>query len=250
MTQYQVCNRFLADPAPNGATLCDCCRFNKTIPDMSVKGNREKWYRLEAAKRRLFYDLSQLGLPYGTAEDGIQPSLSFDFKADVIAANRFWRSLDQSERVFTGHAEGLITINIREADSVERERLRVVLGETRRTLIGHFRHEIGHFYWDVLIKNRREAEFKELFGDHEQPTYAEALDSYYKNGPAPDWSQRFIAAMRRCTLGRILPRPGGRFWRWSASSIPPTMSVSAARATRCTPMSTQWSRGTPHWESR
>lgn len=201
-SEYAVCNRCVfvngdepgVIPNESQAQLCDCCRFNRTIPDLTVPGNLQKWFRLEAAKRRLFYDLSQLGLPYGTAADGCDPPLAFDFKADVIPKNTFWRKLLKSEKVFTGHEAGTITINIREADDVERERLRVDLGESQRTLLGHFRHEIGHYYWAVLVRNRREADCQAVFGDHNQPTYAEALDHYYHNGPTTDWALRHVSA--------------------------------------------------------
>jgi len=192
--EHQVCNRCLALPVTEPAGLCDCCRFNQTIPDLTVPGNLVKWYRLEAAKRRLFYDLGHLGLPYGTAADGIKPELSFDFKADGIPKANLWRNLAASEKVFTGHADGKITINLREADEVEREKRRVDMGESKRTLIGHFRHEVGHFYWDVLVKDRREDAFKEVFGDHNNPTYSEALERHYKDGPPSDWADRFISA--------------------------------------------------------
>jgi hypothetical protein len=192
-SEHNVCNRCVALPAAAEA-LCDCCRFNDTIPDLTVAGNWERWRRLEAAKRRLFYDLSQLGLPYGTEADGIEPPLSFDFKADAIPKGDFWRSVGKAEKVYTGHASGRITINVREADDVEREKLRVDMGEAQRTLIGHFRHEIGHFYWDVLVKGRREAECIAVFGDHEHPTYAEALEIYYKDGAPADWPKSYISA--------------------------------------------------------
>lgn len=191
--EHNVCNRCVQMPVSPGGSFCDCCRFNDTIPDLTVAGNLQKWHRLEAAKRRLFYDLGLLGLPYGTAADGIDPPLRFDFKADVIPQRDFWRSVGKGQKVYTGHAAGRITINIREADDVEREKLRVEFGESQRTLLGHFRHEIGHFYWDVLVKGRREDECKAIFGDHEHPTYAEALDAYYKNGAPADWSERFIS---------------------------------------------------------
>lgn len=204
--QHNVCNRCVAvgegssgsPPPPNNQAvgqqpLCDCCRFNATIPDLTVAGNLQKWYRLEAAKRRLFYDLALLGLPYGTTSDGIEPPLTFDFKADAIPKGNFWRTVGNSEKVYTGHANGRITINIREADDVAREQLRVDLGEAHRTLIGHFRHEIGHYYWDMLVKGRREDLTKSVFGDHEHPTYAEALDAHYKNGPPADWAQAFVS---------------------------------------------------------
>jgi len=192
--EHQVCNRCVGLPATSeSAGLCDCCRFNDTIPDLSVAGNREKWRRLEGAKRRLFYDLVELGLPYGTAADGVEPPLAFDFKADVIPKGDFWRSVGKKQTVYTGHAAGRITINIREADDVVREKLRVDLGEAQRTLIGHFRHEIGHYYWDMLVKGRREVECQAVFGDHEQPTHAEALERYYQSGPPADWQQRFLS---------------------------------------------------------
>ncbi len=192
-SQNNVCNRCVRLPAPSGS-LCDCCRFNATVPDLSVAGNLYKWYRLEAAKRRLFYDLSQLGLPYGTTSDGVHPPLTFDFKAEQIPKQDIWRSLGNSEKVFTGHDHGRITINLREADDVEREKLRVDMGEAQRTLIGHFRHEIGHYYWDMLVLGRREQECIAIFGDHNHPTYAEALEAHYKHGPPANWRERFISA--------------------------------------------------------
>ncbi len=154
--QHDVCNRCVLAETGGDNGLCDCCRFNVTIPDLTVAGNLQKWYRLEAAKRRVFYDLDQLQLPYGTAADGTDPPLAFDFKADVIPKNNLWRSGSNSEKVYTGHDNGRITINIREADDVEREKLRVEMDEAQRTLIGHFRHEIGHYYWDMLVKGQRE----------------------------------------------------------------------------------------------
>jgi len=189
-----VCNRCLpADDQVHGG-LCDACRFNRTIPDLSVEGNRERWGELEAAKRRLLYTLDFLGLPYGTAEDGFNPPLAFDFKADTIPSEGFWRWMGQGDRVYTGHADGKITINIREADSVEREKLRVDLGEAHRTLVGHFRHEIGHYYWDLLVRGRCEADFKAVFGDHESPPYGEALQLHYRDGPPPGWNERYVSA--------------------------------------------------------
>lgn len=189
-----VCNRCVpAEGAPPGA-LCDCCQYNQTIPDLTVAGNRERWAQLEAAKRRLFYALDLVGLPRGTAASGFVPPLSFDFKADVIPANQFWRTMGAAERVYTGHADGKITINVREADPVARESLRVDLNEAHRTLIGHFRHEIGHYYWDLLVNGRREAESVRAFGDHNNPTYAEALERHYREGAPADWAQRYISA--------------------------------------------------------
>jgi hypothetical protein len=188
-----VCNRCLLAPPANGG-LCDACRFNHTIPDLSVPGNRERWAELEAAKRRMLYNLDFLGLPYGSAADGFDPPLAFDFKADTIPSEGLWRWMGAGERVYIGHADGKITINIREADSVEREKLRVDMGEAHRTLIGHFRHEIGHYFWDLLVRGRREDTFKRMFGDHENPPYGEALQRHYSEGPPLDWRDRFVSA--------------------------------------------------------
>lgn len=192
----KVCNRCVAVETrrPEGVALCDCCAYNNTIPDLSVEGNREKWARLEVAKRRLVYALDQLGLPRGGVADGVELPLAFDFKADVIPTNEFWRPMGEAEHVYTGHAKGKITINIREADPVKREALRVDLGEAHRTLVGHFRHEIGHYYWDLLVRGRREPESVAVFGDHEQPTYAEALERYYREGVPADWAERHVSA--------------------------------------------------------
>jgi hypothetical protein len=194
---YDVCNRCVpispGVPPPDGG-LCDYCRYNDTIPDLSVSGNREKWYRLEQAKRRLLYTLDLLRLPYGRTKDGVTPGLSFDFMADATGTARRWLALGVDERVYTGHADGKITINLREADPVEREKARVALAESQRTVIGHFRHEIGHYYYQMLVRGRRDAEFLEGFGDPDQPPYGPALDRYYLEGPRPDWRQQFLSA--------------------------------------------------------
>jgi hypothetical protein len=174
--------------------LCDYCRFNETIPDLSVPGNSNKWYQLEVAKRRLLYSLDLLQLPYGTRADGFTLPLSFDFKADLEPAGRSWQNNHTGEKVYTGHANGKITINILEADPVEREKLRVYMGENHRTLIGHFRHEIGHYYWQLLVQGRDEEAFKNLFGDHQNPSYSQALTIYYQNGPKPGWWEQYISA--------------------------------------------------------
>lgn len=191
-----VCNRcVLADGlAPDAGPLCDCCRFNATIPDLSVPGNREKWARIERAKRRLFYILDGLGLPYGTSAEGFDPPLAFDFKGDTVPAGGICHSMGETEQVYTGHAEGKITINIREADGAEREKLRVNFGEAQRTVIGHFRHEMAHYFWDLLIRGRREDAFRAVFGDHEKPPYAEALERHYREGPPEGWRERHISA--------------------------------------------------------
>jgi hypothetical protein len=190
---HGVCNRCFSADEVTPERLCDYCRFNATIPDLSVPGNRKLWHRLELAKRRLLYTLDLLGLPYGKAADGIEPELSFDFKGDADRKNNRWWALGREERVHTGHLGGKITINIREADHVERERARVTFEEAQRTVIGHFRHEIGHYYWEMLVKGRCEADFNAHFGDHRVP-YDTALQEHYHYGPPADWRDNFVSA--------------------------------------------------------
>ena len=92
----------------------------------------------------------------------------------------------------TGHDNGLITINLAEADDSERERMRRQMGEPYRTLLGHFRHEIAHYYWDRLVRDAPGIEaFRQLFGD-EREDYGAALQRHYANGPPPDWQERFV----------------------------------------------------------
>lgn len=193
--QHQVCNRavlIFSAQTPIPGMRCDCCLTNDTIPDLSVAGNHEKWYRLEAAKRRLFYELETLRLPIGQAA-GLP--LRFDFKADLLPHDG-WQSVGEGEQVLTGHADGKITINIREAEDVAREQMRVDLGQAHRTLIGHFRHEIGHYYWQALVRGRaaREQASAAHFGDPDRVPYPEALRRFYQQGPPTGWWESHISA--------------------------------------------------------
>ena len=189
--RHQVCNRAIRwFDGPLRQRLCDCCCYNEVIPDLTVSGNHGRWYRLEIAKRRLCYGLDLIGLPRDSASGAITPPLTFQFLADIEAP---WHA-EAAPPALTGHRQGRITINIREADDDERERLRVQFGETHRTLIGHFRHEIGHYYWEALIHHRMEHEFKAVFGDHEQIGYDASMERHYQSGPRLNWQQHFISA--------------------------------------------------------
>jgi hypothetical protein len=189
-----VCNRLvLVERATTKMTLCDYCRFNDTVPDLSVDGNHEKWRRIEVAKRRLLYTLDLLALPYGSAEDNFPVPLSFDFKGDVSKKRTLWFFMNKEEQVYTGHANGKVTINIREADHAEREKARASFGEAHRSVIGHFRHEMGHYFWDVLVKGQFEAESVAVFGDPNNPDYSTALETYYQNGAKANWQTDYIS---------------------------------------------------------
>ncbi|AST35553.2 putative zinc-binding metallopeptidase [Ralstonia solanacearum] len=177
-----VCNWMVPDDAPD--TLCRACQFTGTIPNLSAPDNRFYWYRLEAAKRRLLYTLTALGLPLHTRREQPGTGLSFEFL----------ESAPEGEAVMTGHDRGVITLNIAEADDAARERARTALGEPYRTLLGHFRHETGHYFFDRLIAGTRWLPlFRRRFGD-ERADYAAALQAYYDNGPPADWAQTHISA--------------------------------------------------------
>jgi hypothetical protein len=182
-----ACNWLMpeADNEGNPRRFCISCRLNRTIPDLSIAENGVLWGRLEGAKRRLVSSLLALGLPVESRVDqNPEHGLAFDFL----------RSPQNGPRVLTGHSNGIITVNIEEADHAERERIREEMQEQYRTLLGHLRHETGHYYWDRLIAGSRWMDdFHELFGD-EQQDYAAALQRNYEQGPTPGWDQRHVSA--------------------------------------------------------
>ncbi|MGF1531188.1 MAG: putative zinc-binding metallopeptidase [Puniceicoccaceae bacterium] len=184
---FSVCNWIL--PAESPEDFCLSCRFNEVIPDLRVAGNQQRWQTLENAKRRLLYSLLRLKLPL--TPRSIDPSgLGFAFLADEDPAH----SQAPAEKVLTGHANGLITLNIAEADSSERERVREEMGEPYRTILGHFRHESGHYYWDRLIHQTDKMEaFRAVFGD-ERLDYSEALKRHYQQGPPSNWHESYISS--------------------------------------------------------
>jgi hypothetical protein len=180
-TDHAVCN--WAVPAEDPHELCRACRLNDVIPDLSDPAALLAWSRLESAKRRLVYSLLQLGLPVDPKPESKEGGLAFSFKQDR-----------EGEKVWTGHNDGVITINVAEADDPFREKMRVQLGEGYRTVLGHFRHEIGHYYWARLVQSSdRLAPSRELFGD-ETADYQAAVKRHYDAGPPPDWPGRFVSA--------------------------------------------------------
>jgi len=173
-------------PADGVDRFCLACRHNHTIPDLGAADNMSRWQRLEAAKRRLFYSLLKLGLPLVTRADDPVHGLAFDFLADQPQAS--------GPKVLTGHDNGMITIALAEADDAEREQRRAKMGEPYRTLLGHFRHEVGHHFWDVLVRDAGLlAECRAVFGDDTQD-YDAALQRHYANGSPPGWQHGFVSA--------------------------------------------------------
>ncbi|MBP7000093.1 putative zinc-binding metallopeptidase [Amaricoccus sp.] len=162
------------------STLCVSCALGRRIPDLGAPENVTFWREAEAAKRRLVYALLRLRLPLAMPTGA---PLVFDILSDA----------GETEPVLTGHSDGLITINLAEADPAERERRRADLGEAYRTLLGHFRHEVGHFYWDALVRDGGKVEeCRAVFGD-ESADYDTALQSYYANGAPPDWQGAYVS---------------------------------------------------------
>lgn len=179
---HHVCNWMV--PAEDNNPFCLACRLNEVIPDLSVAGNCDRWYKLELAKRRCLYTFLRLGLPVEAGQDAARPALRFRFLGDG----------PNLPPVLTGHEHGVITINIAEADGDERERRRLRLHEPFRTLVGHIRHESGHYYWDRLVANSPHLQkYRELFGD-ETTDYDGSLKKYYEKGPSSDWSKRTVTA--------------------------------------------------------
>ncbi|WP_226779294.1 zinc-binding metallopeptidase family protein [Oceaniglobus trochenteri] len=178
------CN-WLAEP---GERFCRACRHNRTVPDHGIEENRIRWAAIELAKRQLFYSLIRWNLPLPVDDNGPWPALAFDFLTDETDAD------GKVKPVLTGHANGLITLNIAEGDDAEREARRTAMGEPFRTLVGHMRHEVAHYYWEVLVRNTDALDqCRRLFGDDSED-YGEALQRHYANGAPNDWPQSHVSS--------------------------------------------------------
>jgi hypothetical protein len=157
--------------------LCRSCELTRTRPgDSDVIGMAEL-ADAENAKRRVIMQLLDLGLP------GVAPGqLAFDLLSS------------EAKPVQTGHDDGVITIDLAESDDARREQRRRELGEPYRTVLGHLRHELGHYFQPLLVSGDGDwSACRELFGD-ERADYGEALERHYQSGPPADWPQRFVSA--------------------------------------------------------
>jgi hypothetical protein len=152
--------------AEPGEAFCQSCRLTRIIPNLGFDRNVMLWRRVETAKRRLVYDLDRMKLPLGILHG---PRISVDILSDEIAGFP----------IMTGHLAGLITLNLSEADDAAREARRVAFREPYRTLLGHFRHEVGHFYWEVLVdRTNLLGPFRLIFGD-QTSDYEAAVRNYH-----------------------------------------------------------------------
>jgi hypothetical protein len=181
-TLYDGCNWVL--PVSKSGSYCLACRHNGVVPDLSDETNLQKWQQIELAKHRLFYSLVRWKLPLQTRLEDPKHGLVFNFPSDP----------PKGPKVMTGHENGVITIALTEAHDVERENRRVQMDEPYRTLLGHFRHEVGHHYWDLLVRDQNRFEdFRSLFGDETQD-YEGALKRHYKTGAPSNWQENYVSA--------------------------------------------------------
>jgi hypothetical protein len=173
------CNWLAHVTAPDG--LCACCALTRTRPPNDDVDALAAFARAEAAKRRLVFQLDFLGLPTRNRLEDAGHGLAFDLLSSRHAA------------VTTGHDSGVITIDLAEGDDVHRERQRVKLAEPYRTLLGHLRHEIGHWYWDLLIDGTSyHHRFRALFGD-ETVNYRDALSKHYDSAANDEWVSSYVS---------------------------------------------------------
>ena len=179
---HNACNWLV--PSNSIGQFCFACNLNRTIPFLGKPANLAEWQRIETAKHRLIYSLVRLGLPIEKKQGDAKAGLIFEFLEDGNPARK----------VITQHDDGRIELNINEADEVQRIKNQIELGEQYRTLLGHFRHEIGHYYWDVFYRNNEQASiaFRKVFGD-ERVDYDEALKKYYATKAHANWNQQYIS---------------------------------------------------------
>jgi hypothetical protein len=164
--------------APDGG-LCECCDLTRTRPNDDDVDGMAAFARAEAAKRRLLYQLDDLNLP--VAASGSCRAVAFDLRSS------------SGGPVTSGHGVGVVTLDLAEGDDGHREMMRVRLDEPYRTLLGHFRHEVGHYFWMRLVEVQpAEPVFRALFGD-ERLDYAEALRAHYASDPAPGWEETHVS---------------------------------------------------------
>jgi hypothetical protein len=161
---------------------CFACSLTRTRPADGDLEGLPQYYLAEQAKRRLVHELDREGLPVEPYDEASGRGVTFDLLSSV------------AEDVVTGHADGVITIDLAEGDTVHREKVKEDLGEAYRTLLGHFRHEIGHYYWQVLVDDAgRTEQFRTRFGD-ESASYQEAIERHYSAGPPEGWEESYVSA--------------------------------------------------------
>ena len=179
---YQICNWIL--DIDSEQIYCESCQLTHIIPPLDQAENIEYWRQLEQAKQRFLYLAQRLNImPKPKKHDDDLIGLRFNF---LVPLN--------GQHVMTGHSHGTITLNAQEANVIYRETTRVNMGENYRTLLGHFRHESGHYYLHLveILHPKLIDEFRQIFGDERQD-YSAALKQHYENGPPLNWQQDYIS---------------------------------------------------------
>jgi hypothetical protein len=190
-TEYAACNWFAPARAEDPG-YCVACSLNEVVPDLADLQRRTLWTDTERAKRRLIFTLLEIGLPLLGLGD--KQALRFRLLADERVDTGDVDPPAETEPIYIGHDNGRLTLNVVEADDVLREAIRKRLNERYRTMLGHLRHEIGHYYWYLLVDGMPiQGPFRDLFGD-ERADYGASLARYYDSGPAADWQTSFVSA--------------------------------------------------------
>ncbi|MFD3706376.1 putative zinc-binding metallopeptidase [Nocardia sp. NPDC058658] len=175
------CN-WLVDGDADGPGLCLSCRLTRTRPNDADTDGLAEFADAEAAKRRLIFELVELGLPIVSRDEDPEHGLAFDLLSS------------RTDDVLTGHMNGVVTLDLAEADDPHREQLRKEMAEPYRTLLGHFRHETGHYYFSVLVADDAALQrFQELFGDP-FADYQAALDRHYSEGAPSGWKRDYVSS--------------------------------------------------------
>lgn len=168
-------------PVDEPQSLCRSCRLTSVRPNDSEIDAMEAFADAEAAKRRLIDQVVALRLPLIDRTSDAERGVTFELLSS------------RGRSVTTGHQAGVITLDLSESDDAHREFVRQQLGEQYRTVLGHLRHEIGHYFWPLLVVDGGALdEFRSLFGDERQ-SYQDALDRHYAAGTATDWSATHVS---------------------------------------------------------
>jgi hypothetical protein len=165
---------------------CFSCDLTRTRPNDDDVEGMAHYPEAERSKRHLIAELDTLGFRVigkdpatgGDPDNG----LAFDLLSSV------------AENVVIGHDDGVITIDLAESDAAYREKVRARLAEPYRTMLGHFRHEVGHYYeWQLVRGAERMTRCSELFGD-ETADYQAAIERHYADGPPEGWETSYISS--------------------------------------------------------
>ncbi|MCE0734212.1 putative zinc-binding metallopeptidase [Halomonas sp. G15] len=165
--------------APKQGAFCRSCAMTALAPDPSIPDAMPNWAQTEAAKRWVLDNLGRWH--WFRPEDPGAPPV-------------FHMLAEGPTPVAMGHAGGVVTISVAEADAVLRTTRREALEEPYRTMIGHMRHEISHMlWWRLSLRDDFLDAFRNMFGD-ERVDYPSALQQYFHDGPPPGWQSSFLTA--------------------------------------------------------